>query len=366
VAVEPSAALFAGLTILCMLLFIKTRSRATLFLCAAVAAFAIQFRPESVMILMVAGLLLLLYGRDELQRGRFYLVAAIFFVIIIPHIVHLYAVKDLGWGGSGPKLSFEHFKSNINVNTLFYIRNMRFPAIFTIFFLLGLVLNNRGAFEQMLKPKLVVMIWFLLFWGIFIFFYAGSYNYGADVRFSLLSYMPFSLLAGKGACVITTLLRKRFSRLSSIYAVTAVVLLSFLSFMPRLRAITQEAWAARADHRYAQEMAELLPPDSVVLTHNPNMFLLWGKNAAQASLATEQKSYFTRFFGRYKGGIFFHYNFWCNVNDPLQNSFCTNILDWYECTEVKTFQEKEYRFVLYRVERKPGDPGAASPQSDSD
>jgi len=362
VAVEPSAALFAGLTVLCLLLFLKTRLRAALFLSAAVAAYAIQFRPESAMILIVAGLLLLCRGRNELQQSRFYLAAAIFFIILIPHIVHLYAVKDLGWGGSGPKFSFDHFMSNVSVNTLFYVRNTRFPALVTVFFLLGMVLNGGGGLAQMLKAKAALLVWFLLFWGIFIFFYAGSYNYGADVRFSLLSYITLALLAGQGASGLTNLLRRRFSHASSAYMVAAVLIMSFLSFLPMLRAITQEAWAARADHRFAREMADALPLESVVLTHNPNMFLLWGKNAAQASLATEQKSYFSRFFGRYKGGIFFHYNFWCNVNDPLQNSFCTNILNWYECTPMKSYQERDYRFVLYRVARKPGEAGQTSAQ----
>ncbi len=43
-----------------------------------------------------------------------------------------------------------------------------------------------------------MQLWFVLFWGIFLFFYAGSYRYGADVRFALLSFMPLAVLAGIG------------------------------------------------------------------------------------------------------------------------------------------------------------------------
>ena len=99
-------------------------------------------------------------------------------------------------------------------------------------------------------------------------------------------------------------------------------------------------------------MVEALPQDSVVLTHNPNMFLLWGKNAAQASLVTEQRGYADNFFNRYKGGVYFHYNFWCNVNDKQQNAFCENILDRFDCSEIMSFEEKDYTFSLYKVERK--------------
>jgi hypothetical protein len=128
--------------------------------------------------------------------------------------------------------------------------------------------------------------------------------------------------------------------------------MNFLSFTPFLRAISQEAWAARADHRYAQEMLKLVPQDSVILTHNPNMFLVWGGNAAQASLATEQSAYFKGFFSRYKGGIYFHYNFWCNVDDPVQVAFCQNILKSFNCTPIVTHKEGTYTFSLYKIEQK--------------
>ena len=130
------------------------------------------------------------------------------------------------------------------------------------------------------------------------------------------------------------------------------IVFSFLPFFPFVRSITQEAWGARADHRYAREMASALPGDAVVLTHNPNMFLLWGKNAAQASLATEHERSFKRLFYRYKGGVYFHYNFWCNVPDKLQNSFCTNILERYDCTSVMSFKEQNYTYELYKVHKK--------------
>lgn len=352
VAVEPSAAFFPALAVLCTLFFLRTRTLASLFLTVVITAFAVQFRPESVMICAVIGILCLFRGRDELKKGGFYLIASIFSVLIISHIVHLYAVKDIEWGSSGSKFSLDFFEENFKVNSLFYLRNMRFPAVFTVLFFLGICLKSPAKNSYIWKEKLVVLVWFLLFWGIFIFFYAGSYNYGADVRFSLLSYIPLSLIAGCGASLLVSQIKEKFKIHSIGYIVTSVIILFFISFLPFLRAITQEAWAARADHRFAREMAKELPQNSVVLTHNPNMFLLWGKNAAQASLATEQRGYFKSFFRRYKGGVYFHYNFWCNVDDPLQKSFCKNILNRFKCTSVMSFREKNYKFVLYKLERK--------------
>jgi hypothetical protein len=354
-AVEPSAALFPGMALVCSLIAIRVREIKTLFLLAVVAAFAIQFRPESIMFLSVIGMVILFWGRGELKRGEFYLLLAIFFLLIIPHLVHLFAVKDMGWGSSGPKFSFNYFKDNIKANGLFYLKNVRFPVLFTMLFTLGLVLGRSredgGEYTFFLKEKLVIFLWFLLFWGIFIFFYAGSYNYGADVRFSLLSAIPIALIAGNGTESLNNLLDRRFKITASAIVLPILIVFSFLPFIPFVRALTQEAWGARADHRFAKEMAEVVPDDAVILTHNPNMFLLWGKNAAQASLATEHPSYFKRFFYRYKGGVYLHYNFWCNVPDKLQNSFCTNILERYECTPVMSFSEQNYTYELYKVEK---------------
>ncbi|MDX1779621.1 MAG: hypothetical protein R3339_12130, partial [Thermodesulfobacteriota bacterium] len=217
---------------------------------------------------------------------------------------------------------------------------------------LGRDREEGGGYTFFLKEKLVILLWFLLFWGIFIFFYAGSYNYGADVRFSLLSAIPIALIAGNGTEAIHNLLNRRFKITAGAVILPLLIVFSFLPFIPFVRALTQEAWGARADHRFAREMAEAVPDDGVILTHNPNMFLLWGKNAAQASLATEHPSYFKRFFYRYKGGVYLHYNFWCNVPDKLQNSFCTNILERYDCTPLMSFNEQNYTYELYKVEKK--------------
>jgi len=96
------------------------------------------------MIVAVVGLVILLFAPGELKKGRFYLCLAIFFILIIPHIVHLYAVKDMGWGASGPKFSAQYFQGNFVSNFLHYFKNQQYPLLATIFFFLGIVLKNDG------------------------------------------------------------------------------------------------------------------------------------------------------------------------------------------------------------------------------
>jgi hypothetical protein len=119
--------------------------------------------------------------------------------------------------------------------------------------------------------------------------------------------------------------------------------------MPYIRAETQEAWGARIGHHFAKEIVDILPAHSLVLTHNPHMFLLWGKNAAQTATALYGKEYMDSLFSRYSGGVYFHYNLWCNIDDYAQKSFCQTVLDLYPVKEIKSYQELNYKFGLYQM-----------------
>ena len=45
---------------------------------------------------------------------------------------------------------------------------------------------------------MTIAFYFLLFFGIALLFYAGSYDYGADIRYSLATYPPLAILGGLG------------------------------------------------------------------------------------------------------------------------------------------------------------------------
>ena len=127
-------------------------------------------------------------------------------------------------------------------------------------------------------------LYFLCFWAVFLFFYAGSYNYGADVRFSLLTYPAVAILAGAGASVVHDVATRNSAPGRHVAAgVCAVLCMQFLWYLPHVRASGEEAWAARADVDFVHEVTRMLPRNSYVLTHNPSLFLLRGVNAGQMS-----------------------------------------------------------------------------------
>jgi hypothetical protein len=164
--------------------------------------------------------------------------------------------------------------------------------------------------------------------------------------------MPIAILAGYGSAAVGSCLRRKRNEAVVASVMAALIILCFSNFLPYIRAIKAEAWAARVDHDFAETISKTLPENSIVLTHNPNMFLVWGNDAAQANFATVRPDKMEYFFNKYKGGVYFYFNFWCNVDDPLQVSFCNNILNTYITREVLARQAQDNKFILYELKPK--------------
>ncbi len=355
VASEPAASLFAATAVLAAAHHAREdRWRSGLWLAAA-AAFAIQLRTESLLILPIVGLVFLLQRPRLLLRARIWWCALFGAALALSLAGHLFAVRTENWGASGPRMALEYVHSNLSVNGPYYLTNARFPLLVTALAALGLgfLLTFRTP-----TPKLssvgarrggLLVIWFLVFWWTYLMFYAGSYSYGADVRYALLTFAPLTLLAGAGADAV---LRSpgpagRAGKL----VLVGLGVITLLWALPRTRSIGEEAWAAREDVLIARLWARQLPPHSLVLTHNPSMFHVWGRNAAQASLATTDSGVVREVLApRFPGEVYFHWNFWCNVNDPVQQAFCVDLLALYEHQLVFEERRRDYRYALYRLD----------------
>ena len=344
-AVEPTASMAAVLALVCAAYYSGTGATAALGGVAVCAAYAIQFRPESILVLPVAGLLTWPRLRMELERPRGWWIGLLFLVLASVHIAHLFAVRHIDWGTSQARFSLSYVRDNLRVNGWFYLADERFPAAFTLLALFGLTMS---AFA---RERLAMALYFLLYFGIDLIFYAGSYNYGADVRYSLLTYPPIALFAGLGAARAARFLT-RYGLPARTVMVTAMAFL-FLSYAPVVRATTEEAWAARADVRFARLFARDLPANSYVLTHNPGMFQLWGDSAGQLPLIVQNPAYVRHLTGRYTGGVFIHWNFWCNVQDPVHPEFCRRALELGTVELVREYRERDQRFALYRITGAP-------------
>ena len=126
--------------------------------------------------------------------------------------------------------------------------------------------------------------------------------------------------------------------------------LSFLWFLPQVRSLGEEAWAARADVEFAERVASGLPRNSIVLTHNPSIFLLNGVNAAQMSLVVTEPAYVATVLSKqYAGGVYLHWNAWCGYADPGQRTVCETAVRSFSSDLVSEYRERDFRYAFYRL-----------------
>lgn len=434
IAAENAAAVFGGLAVLCALAWLRTREARRLFLLAAVLPFACAMRPESALIALwvFAAVAINLFAdsrrpavvspdparcsethfRNPLATRSFWAIGLIAFALILPHVWHFYAMSGDSWGTEGAKFAISFFTGNLAVNGFYFFNNHEFPLLFTLLALIGLAAWKgwRGlAWRRVdFRSVLLMLFWFVLFWGIFLFFYAGSYKFGADVRFALLCFIPLAVLAGLGGGVLRGWLGGLFpvdaeragtaasgetgavapaqavlshsgqrsgekeedvrvgkngegapaggwqrfpggNRLPVTGLLVLLLLISWLKFVPLIRTVGQEAWGARYDHKNAREFIREIPNRAIVLTHIPTMFLLWGQNAIQSNAGINNPDLIRDLMNRYNGHVYFHKNYWCNaVNDP-NRSVCDGIVQRYDLEPVAVAREQSYEYGLYRM-----------------
>jgi hypothetical protein len=347
-AIEPSASVACVAALLAAGCFVRWRSTASLIGTAVAAAYAVQFRPESFLIVPVIALLVWERAPEEFRRPRSWWAALLFLALTAAHLGHIVAVRNEAWGTTQARLSLAYVANNLRANTAFYLWDRRFPMTFTLFAIVGLIAGGVG------RGRSTIIAYFALFFAMTLVFYAGSYDYGADVRYSLMTYPPLLILAGFGLAQAVRWMDRIVPRTAVFPAVVLLVGSQFAwGYSPVVRTTTDGAWAARADTRFAESLVPGLRGNSYVLTHNPGMFQIWGVNAGQMSLAAMDPAFLDDLTARFTGGVYLHWNFWCNVPDPVQHDFCTKILALRHGTKVHEYAERDQHFALFRLSTDP-------------
>jgi hypothetical protein len=343
-AAEPTAALFTAAAVAAAAAFTVRRTSRGLALAVAAAATAAQMRPESVLVVALAAAMVWFLAPDEVPRMRLSVAALALFAVSLPLIGHFAMVGGHSWDAPGARFSPAHLLTNVPVNAPFYFADARFPAAAGLLALLG------AAAHPSRRGRAVAVAYALLFWIVFAFFYAGSYDFGANVRYSLLTTPAVAVLAGGG---ITTAIafgaRLGVPRLVTGAALAAVLLVHFGFAVPLIRRVGDEGWPARADVAFARRAVQALPPRSFVVTHVPGMFLNWGQSAAQTASAARPGYVEAR--GReFPGGVYLHWGYWCDASVPAQHAICTAVRDRHSGVEVATAAGGMYRYALYRLD----------------
>jgi hypothetical protein len=348
-AVEPTASLAAVAAVIGAARYARLGGTRRLAALTVMAAYAIQFRPESLLILPVLAAFAAPRAAGDLEQPQAWWCAVLLLLLCAVPAAHLFAVRHAGWGTNAARFAAGFVPGNLRVNGWFYLRDPRFPWANTVLAACGLW----GAARW--RERWTVAGWFFVFFAVDLAFYAGSYNYGADVRYALMTFPAIAVLAGLGAARVGRALLSSAAVPYLEAAAGILVAVQMFWYLPVVRAIPEEAWAAREDVRFAEAAARRLPTGSYVLTQNPGMFHLWGVNAGQMGLAVVDPGFIRDIGPRSRGGLFVHWNFWCGVEDPVQPALCRSTMALGRTILVDEYRGRDQRFAFYRLE-----PGADS------
>lgn len=333
---------FAILAITAILAYLHNKSLPTLLLAASLLAYASQLRPEAPLLLPLSALFFL---REKLDKNL--LIGFVLLLLLFsPYVFQFKNIAGDTWGAtSGEKLSLQYIKPNSLVNSKFFIEDTRYPLLFTILALPGIIYL---LIKKEYMKLIILAAWFMLFFSMYALFYAGSFNYGADVRFSLTLYPAISILIGLGLYYIRTLIpiKPIFSSLMLIIAILAV----FSTFLPFVTAVHEEAWDARLAHDFAIKEAKNAGNNCYVFTHVPTMFLANDIPALQTWYASNNQVVDDIF--KKTDCVLFEEGYWCVNVQQYRDGVCKYIKDNFDLIKVNSATEREKTFTLYKIERK--------------
>ena len=279
---------FMGLTIFGFLSYFKNSKNRLLFFSFVCLAYTVQMRPEGLILLIPVISMFFLFKKDlfvTINKKKVILILLIFSILIIPHLLHTNSYKEHSWDNpDGVKFDIKYVGENFQDNSLFFFENTRFPVVFTAFALIGLFLG------KMLKEKTFLAMWFLIFFGTYLLFYAGSFNYSIDVRYSLTMYIQLSIIGGLGAYIAACLLKRITKEKIAFCLVVFIITLSFIPFCDDIGLYKSEDSYSKTirpvDDFFADQLKEI-EDDSWVFTDLQPIALINGKKALKISYASD-------------------------------------------------------------------------------
>ncbi len=335
--------MFMSLAFFSFLAYFKTGKTPVLLLSFSSLAYAVQVRPEGLLFIPVVFLAFLLLDKNlmgNLRKREFLVIFIVFSALLVPHMLHTLSVRSEGWGASGNKLGTEYIENNLGVNGMFFFDNERFPVVFSALSILGLY-----PFVKEWRKKSILVVWFLSFFVLYLLFYAGSFDYGVDVRFSLNLYLPLAILGGCGCLVLCRTFNRFLKKPFPLALVSLLLATAFLAFYPFVSEVGEKAWDARIPHDFVVEKMEGLDDECWIFTHVPSLILVNGKNSLQAWYAQNTN---VREKILQNDCVLFYEEYWCNA-EPYKSGPCKFFHDKFDMEVYARRTERGKSYTLYKI-----------------
>jgi hypothetical protein len=355
VAVEPSAAATVALAFMAACAHARLRDRdtaqglpATGLLLAGTAAFAVYFRPESMLVFPLVAAVLWSTEDRFIEDLAAWGAGALSIALALPNLMHLWSMRTEDWGANdGRRFATEFIAKNFRSNGGYFFDSTWFPLAGTAFILIAalwLLVKNRAAL-------LTIGLWFLLSWGIFVMFYAGGYHYGASSRYAVVSCAPVAIFMGIGAAALYAKLRRWPLVLSGVLACGLVNWVAAAHYVPTL---SREASEAQADVAFVGRMAPTLPEGSLVISPDPCVWLLKGVNSTQFfTIESMVRGNLRDLLNQYPGGIYLHWSFW-HTAEPAMAQQAAQLLAEVAATPITRMTSQAFKIGLYRIDTPEG------------
>lgn len=340
---EPTFLFFTLLSMLFFLLFVKNGKITSFFLFILTLSFTTQFRPEAPILLFIFFIFLIALKRNWLDfifTGEFITGLIVLLLFIFPTMIQLKVSAETdNWGAIGPTFGFQYAEANFIDNFSFFFENTRWPVVYTILAIIGLF---TGLLERN-KKTMAVFFWFLLFFLVYMFFYAGSFNYGVDIRFAINLFPPLIVLMCFGVKFILSISPKTMNIL------VILMILSFLPFFKYATEVGPKAPGARYQHEFVYSLKDQIPKNCYVMTHIPSLFLPLGINSMQTWFG-QNPSVMDYVFSKTDCVLFFE-GYWCGT-EPYKSGVCKYMHDHYTLAVWKrapdVVEGRSYTFYFVR------------------
>lgn len=390
---------YALVAVLFALMFLYRKNYKTLAMAAFSVALASYMKVDAIFMVVIVALIYIILDdrsiigsiksnlkriKDNYLNTKALLVLLFFVIVIAPEFIYVYDQFVYGtydYQGTtlqnscnvtqyitvSGKYNVQNFDFNICSSVDFWFDqysniDIMQPVIFTFLALAGaatLLVDKR-------RVLLAIGIWFLAYFFIYAFFYAGSPTYGVNWRFQLSLVAQACLLGGYGCYALIELtddatrgawkkLKKKGIYLSPVIIPMVVlvflIVYSFALHIPQLSispANIIQAGNARFYENFVYNYSNLIPNKCAVFTYDPTLFIINNKTALQLSYIYNASEY-ANVSSEYPC-LVVDYGYWCYTPD----SFCSNLNQSFTLTNIvnETYQPDGEKFGFYYVTKK--------------
>ncbi len=295
----------------------------------------------------------------------------VFAVIFTPQVLYIYTENlspQYGQSSGQSIVSISNFMQNISPNANFFLgTTSNYPSISSINLLILSILGVIFivAFKK-IKNKigllLMILLTILAFFLFYTSFYAGSVNYGVDVRF-MLEIMPFfAILSGFGVLGLSDVISRIVKKITKIKKDTSKILISLIFIfsvvlpfyfltpfltMP-VSQMPQEYFNTQATN-FIYNNYQKVPTSCLVFSFTPDIWYELNRSAAQVSYFTQSNNKTIKALIDNYSCFVFDYGYWCTVSS-YKSSTCGTSLYSYNLSVIATSKSTEgSNFTLYKI-----------------